>query len=121
MTLLELITKAASGDNLTDSESEYPVTLNPDHILQNLKPKQEDGDPLSLVCPVTGWQVSQTDSQLIDLVGKFSNNLKQKLKDTNKFDRNAFLKFWTLFLRKFFRLLEFQLEFLESIESIQRF
>lgn len=106
MTLLELITKAASGDNLTDSESEYPVTLNPDHILQNLKPKQEDGDPLSLVCPVTGWQVSQTDSQLIDLVGKFSNNLKQKLKDTNKFDRNAFFEILDPFLEKVLQIIE---------------
>ncbi|XP_010044091.2 uncharacterized protein LOC104433130 [Eucalyptus grandis] len=105
MTLLELITKAASGDNLTDSESEYPVTLNPDHILQNLKPKQEDGDPLSLVCPVTGWQVSQTDSQLIDLVGKFSNNLKQKLKDTNKFDRNAFFEILDPFLEKVLQII----------------
>ncbi|KAL3753297.1 hypothetical protein ACJRO7_000656 [Eucalyptus globulus] len=105
MTLLELITKAASGDNLTDSESEYPVTLNLDHILQNLKPKQEDGDPLSLVCPVTGWQVSQTDSQLIDLVGKFSNNLKQKLKDTNKFDRNAFFEILDPFLEKVLQII----------------
>lgn len=100
MSLLEVITKAAAETEHFSSQSEYPIILNTDEILLNLKPKLENPDSTSLASPVTGWQLSQTDSQIIDLGKKFYTKLNRKLKDTNSFNKDDFIGILNPFLEK---------------------
>ncbi|KAK9995533.1 hypothetical protein SO802_020219 [Lithocarpus litseifolius] len=65
MTLLEVIIKASANTESLASESEYPIVLNPDDVL--LRPKLEDPNPTLLVNPIIGWQISQTDSEVIEM------------------------------------------------------
>ncbi|CAN1179924.1 hypothetical protein LINPERHAP2_LOCUS34493 [Linum perenne] len=101
MSLLEVITKAASNLKDASSQSEYPIVLNPDDVFVNLKPRLQDqtNDAL-LVSPVSGWELSETDTNLIDLSKKFYTKLNRKLKDTNSFNKDEFIEMFKPFLEK---------------------
>ncbi|CAK7322860.1 unnamed protein product [Dovyalis caffra] len=100
MSLLEVITKASADSEHVVSQSEYPIILNTDGVFLNLKPALENPDATSLACPVTGWQLSQSDSQLIDSGKKFYAKLKRKLKDHSNFNKDEFIGIFNPFLEK---------------------
>lgn len=100
MTLLEVIEKALDNSESLASQSEYPIVLNPDDVLPNLRPKLEDPSSGSLVNPIEGWKISQTDSEVIDLGKKFFTKLKRKLKNPNEFDKVEFVQILNKFLEK---------------------
>ncbi|KAJ9140426.1 hypothetical protein P3X46_031075 [Hevea brasiliensis] len=100
MSLLEVITNAAANPEQVASQSEYPIILNADDIFLNLKSQLESVDSTSLANPVTGWQLSQTDAQLIESGKKFFTKLKRKLKDTINFNKDEFVEILNLFLEK---------------------
>ncbi|EYU35877.1 hypothetical protein MIMGU_mgv1a006299mg [Erythranthe guttata] len=97
MTLLELITKASSSIQTlpTDDESNYPIVLNPDPIFLKLKPESDDPNPVK---KLTGWEISQTDQELIKLGQKFSQTLSRKLKNPKTFGKVEFLQMFTAYL-----------------------
>ncbi|KAK4394425.1 hypothetical protein Sango_1596800 [Sesamum angolense] len=81
MSLLEVITKAASAiATLPDQESDYPIVLNPEPILLKLKPEADIPPAENSVKKVTGWEITQTDHELIELGQNFFKKLKRKLK-----------------------------------------
>ncbi|KAJ7956351.1 putative F6A14.6 protein [Quillaja saponaria] len=94
MSLLEVITKAASNPTEHSCPSDYPIILNPDTIFPNLKPKLEDPCPSSLVNPLIGWKISETDSKLIDISKKFFTNLK----NTKGFGKDEFISMLNSYL-----------------------
>lgn len=96
MSLLETITKASATKTHLTSESNYPIVLNPDPILLNLKPQNENSSLLSK-CD-DGWEISKPDSQIIELGQKFLKALKRKLKNPVGFDKNEFIKMLNVFL-----------------------
>lgn len=100
MSLLEVITKASAESQSLYSPSDYPIVLDPDSIFANLKPKLDDPNPLSAATPLSGWQISQTDSELSELGKKFTTKLKKKLKNPVKFDKAEFLAMLNPFLDK---------------------
>ncbi|KAL6178104.1 hypothetical protein ACLB2K_049623 [Fragaria x ananassa] len=100
MSLLEVITKASAESQSLYSPSEYPILLDPDSIFPNLKPKLDDPNPISAAIPLNGWEISQTDSELIELGKKFTTKLKKKLNNPVKFDRAEFLGMVNAFLEK---------------------
>ncbi|XP_038882008.1 uncharacterized protein LOC120073314 [Benincasa hispida] len=99
MTLLEVIKQASACSDPLDSQSDYPILLNPDDVLASLKSKVDEPDPISLVNPIIGWQISETDSKVIDLGKKFHENFKQKLRNRN-FSRPEFINILNVFLEK---------------------
>lgn len=99
MTLLEVIKQASAISVPLASQSDYPIVLNPDDILTSLKSKVSELDPISLVNPVIGWEISEIDSKVIDLGKKFHENLKQKLKNRN-FSKAEFINILNVFLEK---------------------
>ncbi|KAK9925967.1 hypothetical protein M0R45_023223 [Rubus argutus] len=100
MSLLEVITKASAESQSLYSPSDYPIVLDPDSIFANLKPKLDDPNPLSAATLLSGWQISQTDSELSELGKKFTTKLKKKLKNPVKFDKAEFLAMLNPFLDK---------------------
>ncbi|KAJ0048272.1 hypothetical protein Pint_15252 [Pistacia integerrima] len=100
MTLLEVITKASANPEPPGSHIDHPIILNPNDIFLNLKPKHENISRASLVNPVSGWEISQTDTQLVDSGKKFYAKLKRKLKDTNNFNKDEFIGILNPFLVK---------------------
>ncbi|KAK7269490.1 hypothetical protein RIF29_22220 [Crotalaria pallida] len=76
MTLLEVIKHAAANPKSLDLQSDYPVVLNPDNIIPNLKSELKDSSESSLVKPHTGWEISPTDAEVNDLAKKFHAQLK---------------------------------------------
>lgn len=100
MSLLQVITKASDDSDHVVSQSEYPIILNTDDIFLNLKPALENLDATALANPVTGWQLSQSDSQLIDSGKKFYTKLKRKLKDHSNFNKDGFFEILIPFLEK---------------------
>ncbi|KAG5230034.1 hypothetical protein OIU78_029794 [Salix suchowensis] len=100
MSLLQVITKASADSDRVVSQSEYPIILNTDDIFPNLKPALENLDATSLANPVSGWQLSQSDSQLIDSGKKFYTKLKRKLKDHSNFNKDGFFEIFIPFLEK---------------------
>ncbi|KAJ4712157.1 putative F6A14.6 protein [Melia azedarach] len=100
MTLLEVITKASPNHEPPGSQLDHPIILNPDNIFLNLKPELDNLNPASLVTPVSGWKISEVDSELIDLGKKFHAKLKRKLKDTNNFNKEEFIGILNPFLQK---------------------
>ncbi|XP_011047154.1 PREDICTED: uncharacterized protein LOC105141591 [Populus euphratica] len=100
MSLLQVITQALDDSDHVVSQSEYPIILNTDDIFLNLKPALENLDATSLANPVTGWQLSQSDSQLIDSGKKFYTKLKRKLKDHSNFNKDGFFEILIPFLEK---------------------
>ncbi|KAI4336031.1 hypothetical protein L6164_014607 [Bauhinia variegata] len=91
MTLLDVVKNASVNRKPLDSPPDYPVVLNPDYVIANLKSEQEEICPSSLVKPLTGWRISQTDAELIEFGKEFFANLKEKLKNTNRFEKNEFI------------------------------
>ncbi|KAG5039479.1 hypothetical protein AAZX31_05G028200 [Glycine max] len=91
MTLLEVIKDASVNSKPLDSPLDYPIVLNPGGILPNLKPEVEDESSSSLIKPLIGWQISQTDAEIIDVSKKFFTQLKAKLKNTNNLDKGEFI------------------------------
>ncbi|KAJ8753356.1 hypothetical protein K2173_019755 [Erythroxylum novogranatense] len=100
MSLLEVITNALANRENTVTHSEYPIILNSDDILLNLKPNVENANSAALANPVTGWELYQTDSLLIELCKKFHAKLKRRLKDTNNFNKDEFVGILIQFLEK---------------------
>ncbi|KAF5730508.1 hypothetical protein HS088_TW19G00099 [Tripterygium wilfordii] len=100
MTLLEVIKAALATHEPRGLQSDYPFILNPDDVFPELKLKHENSDCTALARPITGWQLQQTDSQLIDSAKKFHKKLRRKLKDTNSFDGNEFIQLLNQFLAK---------------------
>ncbi|KAL8091502.1 uncharacterized protein LOC141692931 isoform X2 [Apium graveolens] len=96
MSLLETITKASANKTHLTSESNYPIVLNPDPILLNLKPQNENSSLLSK-CDC-GWEISKPDSQIIELGQKFFKTLKRKLKNPVGFSKNEFVRMLNVFL-----------------------
>ncbi|XP_051123128.1 uncharacterized protein LOC127246012 [Andrographis paniculata] len=84
MSLLEVITKASSAiASVPDQGSRYPIVFNPDPIFSKLKPESDApvaGDP---VRKAIGWEVSEIDSELVELGRGFFKRLKKKLNSAN--------------------------------------
>lgn len=109
MTLLELITKASASSQATNTLTDYPVVLDPDSIFPELNPKdREKSNASTLPIPVTGWKISQSDSELIDLVSKFFTELEEKLKSSEKFGKDKFLGILKSFLETIKRKFDIQ-------------
>ncbi|KAL1566285.1 hypothetical protein AAHA92_01913 [Salvia divinorum] len=101
MTLLEVITKASSSTpTRPNEETDYPIVLNPGPVLLKLKPESDAQQSQNSVKKVTGWEISQTDNELIALGHKFCKELRRKLKDTNSFGKTKFLGMVTSHLEK---------------------
>lgn len=101
MTLLDVIKNASVNPKPLDSPSDYPVVLNPDNIIPGLKPELEEQEgSSSLLNPLTGWQISQTDSELLDISKNFFTELKTKLKNTKDFDKGEFIRNLNSYLDK---------------------
>uniref|UniRef100_A0A5B7ADA8 Uncharacterized protein n=1 Tax=Davidia involucrata TaxID=16924 RepID=A0A5B7ADA8_DAVIN len=100
MSLLEIITKASANPSPVTSQSNYPIILNPDPIFLNLKPQNEDSNATSFVKRLDGWKISETDSEIIELVQKFFKKLNRKLKNPNKFDKDEFIAMLNSFLEQ---------------------
>ncbi|KAF5476960.1 hypothetical protein F2P56_003645 [Juglans regia] len=100
MTLLEVIENASVSSEPLASQSEYPIVLNPDDVLPNLRPKLDYPNLVSLVNPVVGWQISKTDSEVIGLGKIFFTKLNRKLKNPNDFDKKEFIRILNQFLEK---------------------
>lgn len=100
MTLLEAISNAVANQDRVDSQSDYPIPLSHDGIFANLKPKVENPNPGTLINPISGWGISGSDVEVIDLGKKFSSKLKRKLKDTNGFIKGEFVGMLKQFLEK---------------------
>ncbi|XP_010532306.1 PREDICTED: uncharacterized protein LOC104808328 [Tarenaya hassleriana] len=100
MTLLEVVSNATVKGDQGDTQSDYPIVLNPDGICSNLKPKLENPNPSTLINPLSGWEISRSDAEIIDLGKGFSSKLKRKLKDTNSFGKDEFIGMLKPFLEK---------------------
>uniref|UniRef100_A0A1J3EGU2 Uncharacterized protein n=1 Tax=Noccaea caerulescens TaxID=107243 RepID=A0A1J3EGU2_NOCCA len=100
MTLLEVISSAVTSQERVDSQSDYPIPLSHDGLFANLKPKLGNPNPGTLINPISGWEISGTDTEVIDLGKSFSSKLKRKLKDTNGFGKDEFVKMLKQFLEK---------------------
>lgn len=84
MSLLEVITKASSSiPKLPNEETDYPIVLNPEPIFLKLKPESDAPQAQNPVKKVTGWEISQTDHELIELGQKFCKKVRRNLKNTN--------------------------------------
>lgn len=100
MTLLELITEATARIDPLTSHSDYPIILDGEKPLLSLKPESKDTNSSSLIKPVEGWQVSQTDSLLLTSSQKFYKKLKRKLKNPTTFTNDEFIALFNSFLEK---------------------
>ncbi|KAL3830672.1 hypothetical protein ACJIZ3_019474 [Penstemon smallii] len=101
MSLLEVITKASSNiPTPPEKESTFPIVFNPEPIFLRLKSESHDLKDENPVKKVTGWEISQTDSDLIELGEKLFKSLKRKLKNSNSFGRDDFLTILTSHLEK---------------------
>ncbi|KAH1076069.1 hypothetical protein GYH30_051798 [Glycine max] len=54
-------------------------------------PEVKDESSSSLVEPLIGWPISQTDAEIIDINKKFLTQLKAKLKNSNNLDKGEFI------------------------------
>ncbi|GMI95509.1 LANT-SPECIFIC COMPONENT OF THE PRE- rRNA PROCESSING COMPLEX2 [Hibiscus trionum] len=100
MTLLDVITKASANTELHSSLADHPIVLNADDIFLKLKPEADNPNPTSLVSPLTGWGISETDAKLIELSKMFYTKLNRKQKDIHNFNKEEFLGMLTSFLEK---------------------
>ncbi|XP_045824356.1 uncharacterized protein LOC123916838 [Trifolium pratense] len=91
MTLLELIKDASVNSKSLDLHSDYPVALNPDPIFPNLMSELKDESSSYPIKPVIGWQISQTDKEIIDINKKFFEELKTKFKSINNLEKDEFI------------------------------
>lgn len=101
MSLLEIITKASAEARELTPESTHPIILNPEQVLITLKPRDTSpNDTSSLVKRVEGWEISPSDSQIIESNEKFFKKLKRNLKNTNSFGKNEFIEMLNTYLEK---------------------
>ncbi|XP_022848994.1 uncharacterized protein LOC111371316 isoform X1 [Olea europaea var. sylvestris] len=101
MSLLEVIIKASStAPTHPDPDSNYPIVFNPDPILLKLKPETDELKEENPIKRVTGWEISQTDAEMIETGQRFFKKLKRKLKNTNTFSKDEFLGMFTSYLEK---------------------
>ncbi|KAI3857328.1 hypothetical protein MKX03_028988 [Papaver bracteatum] len=101
MSLLELITRAAADSEHSSSvESKYPIILNGNSIITDLKPEKNNTDDTKLIKRVQGWKISETDTEIIESGNKFTKKLNKKLKNPQSFDTHEFLGFLNSFLKK---------------------
>lgn len=100
MSLLQVITKACANPNHLTSESNYPIILNTHPILLNLKPQSESPNDASLVNLAHAWQISQTDTDIIQLAQNFYKNLKPKLNNPITLNKDEFLHMLNSYLDK---------------------
>ncbi|KAL5544404.1 hypothetical protein UlMin_008188 [Ulmus minor] len=98
MTLLELIANASANAQSSTTLPDYPVVLDPDSIFSKLNPKGDESNASNLAVPVSGWQISQSDSELIDLCKNFFSKLEGKLKNLKKFSKEEFFGILNSFL-----------------------
>lgn len=99
MSLLEIITRASPtvSTKLAQESTNYPIVLNSEPIFSRLKP---DEDQNFAVKKVTGWEITQTDTELLESRQKFFKDLSTKLKSTKKFTKDDFLGALISFLEK---------------------
>lgn len=100
MSLLELVTKAAATANPSTAPSTCPIILNSEDSLLSLNPTLENPDPNSLVAPVSGFRISQTDAEIIASANKFYKKLKRNLKNPKSFDAEDLIRLLGSFLEK---------------------
>ncbi|KAI5659849.1 hypothetical protein M9H77_28642 [Catharanthus roseus] len=100
MTLLDTISKASTGSAQLESDFDYPIILNPDPVFLTLKPENEDPIDKVIVKRVSGWDLSQSDSETMELGKKFFSKLKRKLKNTNSFTKGEFFKMFNSYLEE---------------------
>ncbi|KAL5722635.1 hypothetical protein ACHQM5_006133 [Ranunculus cassubicifolius] len=101
MTLLEVITKATNDQQTQIPQSEYPIILNSDSILCNLKElENEVSEEISIIKRVEGWKISEIDSEIIKIGNDFVKKLKRKLKNPSSFGKDEFFKVLNSFLEK---------------------
>lgn len=96
MTLLEHICEGLAGSQSPIKPSDYPIVLDPGSIFPNLN--LNDSNVSSLASPVTGWKVSESDTELIAHCKKFFTKLKRELKNPNNFGKDEFLGILNSFL-----------------------
>ncbi|CAH9070822.1 unnamed protein product [Cuscuta epithymum] len=92
MSLLEVITKASVEKNRPEAALKYPIILNPEPVIFELKPQDLDAKDDLPVKRATGWKVSERDTEIIELGQSFFKKLKRKLKNPNTFNQDEFLK-----------------------------
>ncbi|XP_054806709.1 uncharacterized protein LOC129309250 [Prosopis cineraria] len=91
MSLLEVIKNASVNPKVPDSPPDYPIVINTDNIIANLKPEpEEEISSSSVLKPLIGWNISQTDTELVAISNKFFVELKTKLKSSD-FNRDKFV------------------------------
>ncbi|GAB4845513.1 hypothetical protein Ancab_038918 [Ancistrocladus abbreviatus] len=100
MTLLELIAKASTNPEYTAEPLKYPITLNSDPILLNLKPESDSPNSFSLVEPLSGFQICELDWDLIKSNSNFSKKLKHQLRNPNSLSISDFTRTLNSFLEK---------------------
>lgn len=103
MTLLDSISRAAAETDAGGNPSpfsKFPIVLNADDIFPQLKPESEAPDGTSLVKRVSGWKISETDTEVAELAAGFAKTLKRKLKKTRSLDQGEFLGLLNSFLSK---------------------
>ncbi|KAL5064964.1 hypothetical protein RYX36_026701 [Vicia faba] len=90
MTILrELIKDASINSKSLDVHSDYPVVLNPDQILSNLKYELEDDSSSYPIKPVAGWRISETDNKITEINKKFMKELKMKVKSADNLKKKG--------------------------------
>ncbi|VFQ82188.1 unnamed protein product [Cuscuta campestris] len=93
MSLLEVITKALAEKNHPHADLKYPIILNTDQVLLELKPQDQDAKNDLPVKGPNGWNFSKIDTEIIELGQNFFKKLKRKLKNPTAFNQDEFLKF----------------------------
>ncbi|KAK9684597.1 hypothetical protein RND81_10G219800 [Saponaria officinalis] len=93
MTLLDQIIDASTNPQISDEPLKYPFPLSANSVLETLEIDPENPNPnsFSLLIPLTGFQVSNVDSTLIEFNAKFFENLKGKLKNPNSISSYEFI------------------------------
>ncbi|XP_077226424.1 uncharacterized protein LOC143859655 [Tasmannia lanceolata] len=95
--LLEII---LNSNEDAPAQSKYPIILNPDEIFRQLKPENENTDEAFSIQRVSGWQISEIDSEIIESGNRFNKKLKRKMKNPKSFSREEFLTLLNSFLQK---------------------
>ncbi|KAF9625500.1 hypothetical protein IFM89_023436 [Coptis chinensis] len=102
MTLLEIISKASNTQKPQTPNSTHPIIFNSEPIFSTLQPSSSEqlNNTSSLIKPIQGWKVTQTDEETIKKTTLFCKKLKRKLKNTTSFTKDEFLDLFTSFLEK---------------------
>nr|GLL32600.1 uncharacterized protein LOC109152444 [Ipomoea trifida]GMD23168.1 uncharacterized protein LOC109152444 [Ipomoea batatas] len=98
MSLLELITKASAETNQHEPDFSYPIILNPEPAMLELKTQGHDAKDDFLVKRASEWTISETDSEIIELGQSFFKKLEKELRKPNTFKKDEFLKILSSYL-----------------------